>query len=49
MNAIPRPLIGGSWARCPESRPEGIPCGWRKRLAQRGLARYRRHWLRRHA
>lgn len=40
----PAPLIGGSRAYCAEHG-----CPWRKRLRSHGLARYRRHWARKHA
>ena len=51
----PPPVIGSSWVYCPFTDTERLlggmrwwSCRWRKRLRAGGLAKYRRHWMRKH-
>lgn len=52
MKTIPRPLIGGSWVYCHHVRRirgGAETCLKRYRIRRRGLAKYRRHWIRHHS
>lgn len=51
MTGIPRATVGGTWVYCKHTRriKGGVEvCLWKRRIRRRGLAKYRRHWLRHH-